>query len=72
MTIGRESDNNLVIEKPTVSRHHAEIVFNGTAFEIINKSQTNKVIVNGAFVDRGILKSNDKIGLGEVVITFYV
>lgn len=70
--IGREEDNDLIIDKPTVSRHHAEVVFNGTAFEIINKSQTNKVIVNGAFVDRGILKSNDKIGLGEVVITFYV
>ena len=70
--IGREYDNDMVIEKPTVSRYHAEIVFNGNAFEIYNKSQTNKVIVNGCFVDRGILKSNDKIGLGEVVITFYV
>ena len=70
--IGREEDNDLKIDKPTVSRHHAEVIFNGTAFEIINKSQTNKVIVNGCFVDRGILKSNDKIGLGEVVITFYV
>lgn len=71
--IGREEENNdLVIDRPTVSRYHAEIAFNGTAFEIINKSQTNKVIVNGCFVDKGILKSNDKIGLGEVVITFYV
>ena len=70
--IGREEDNDLKIDKPTVSRHHAEVIFNGTAFEIINKSQTNKVIVNGCFVDREILKSNDKIGLGEVVITFYV
>lgn len=70
--IGREDGNDLIIDKPTVSRHHAEVIFNGTAFEIINKSQTNKVIVNGCFVDRGILKSNDKIGLGEVVITFYV
>lgn len=71
--IGREFKNNdVVIDKPTVSRYHAEIIFNGTAFEIINKSQTNKVIVNGCFVDRGVLKSNDKIGLGEVVITFYV
>lgn len=72
ITVGRECDNTLVIDRPTVSRHHAEIVFNGNAFEIINKSQTNKVIVNGCFVDRGELKSNDKIGLGEVVITFYV
>lgn len=70
--IGREEDNDLIIDKPTVSRHHAEVVFNGTAFEIINKSQTNKVIVNDCPIDKIILKSNDKIGLGKVVITFYV
>lgn len=72
VTIGREEDNDLVIERPTVSRHHAEIVFNGVDFEIINKSEVNKVVVNGSFVDRVLLRCSDKIALGEVVITFYV
>lgn len=70
-TIGREPDNDLVFANTTVSRHHAEIVFNGTGFEIVDKQSTNKVIVNGQFVEeRTELKSGDIIGIGEIVITF--
>ena len=68
--IGREQDNDLTLSDNKVSRHHAEIVFNGSSFEIIDKHSTNKVIVNGQFVERAVLKSGDIIGLGEVVITF--
>ncbi len=69
-SIGREQDNDLILSDDKVSRHHADIVFNGSGFEIIDKHSTNKVIVNGQFVDRTMLKSGDLIGLGEVVITF--
>lgn len=72
LTIGRAPYNDLCIEKPTVSREHAEIVFNGNSFEIINKSKTNKVVLNGYFSDKAILKNNDKIGLGEVIISFHI
>ena len=58
----------------TVSGFHAEIRFTGAAFEIINKSQsyTQGIIVNGQFFQQCTLKSGDKIGLGEAIITFYV
>ncbi len=68
--IGREQDSDLILNDDKVSRHHAEIIFNGSSFEIIDKRSTNKVIVNGQFVERAALKSGDIIGLGEVVITF--
>lgn len=68
--IGREQDNDLILSDDKVSRHHAEIIFNGSCFEIEDKRSTNKVIVNGQFVERTVLKSGDIIGLGEVVITF--
>lgn len=70
--IGREPDNDLILSDDKVSRHHAEIIFNGSSFEIIDKRSTNKVIVNGQFVERAALKSGDIIGLGEVVIIFYI
>lgn len=70
--IGREPDNDLILNDYKVSRHHAEIIFNGSSFEIIDKRSTNKVIVNGQFVERAVLKSGDIIGLGEAVLTFYV
>lgn len=71
-SIGREQDNDLILNNDKVSRHHAKIVFNGGAFEIIDLKSTNKVIVNGCFVERAVLRSGDIIGLGDVVLTFYL
>lgn len=66
--IGRDTDNDVVIKNDTVSRHHAEIIFTGGGFDIIDRGSTNKVILNGQFVERASLKSGDIIGLGEAVI----
>lgn len=71
-TIGRERDNNLILSHPTVSKHHAEIVSTGVGFEIIDKGSTNRVIVNGQFFQRTMLRNGDIIGLGEAVLTFYM
>jgi len=71
-TIGREADNDVVLNHPKTSRHHAEIVFTGINFEIIDKESANKVIVNGQFFKRATLKNGDIIGLGEAVLSFYV
>lgn len=68
--IGREANNDVVLNHSTVSRYHAEIVFNGSCFEIVDKESTNKVIVNGRFVERVALKSGDIIGLGQALVTF--
>ena len=71
-TIGRERDNDLILNHTTVSRYHAEILSAGGSFEIIDKGSTNRVIVNGQFFQRATLRDGDIIGLGETVITFYV
>lgn len=72
--IGRNEGNDVVISHHTVSGSHAEIRFKGNSFEVVNISQsyTRGVIVNGQFFQQCTLKSGDKIGLGEAVITFYV
>ena len=72
-TIGRNGfDNDVAFDNTTVSKQHAEIIFTGTAFEVIDKESTNKVILNGVFVQHAMLKDGDTIGLGEIVITFYM
>jgi len=71
-SIGRDTDNDLVLSSDSVSRHHAKLKFNGSSFEIQDLGSTNKVIVNGAFVERVALINGDIIGLGEVVIYYYV
>lgn len=72
--IGRKENNDVVLPHQTVSGFHAEIRFNGAAFDIFNKSQsyTRGIIVNGQFFQQCTLKSGDKIGLGEALVTFYV
>ena len=73
-TIGRKGyPNDLQLDYGSVSRHHADIIFkdNGS-FEMINKSKTNKVLINGEFIESATLKNGDIIGLGEAVVTFYV
>lgn len=80
-TIGRNEDNDVAFtmrndsfNNQTVSGRHAEIVFNGTAFEVVNLSHTytQGIIVNGQFYQRYTLRNGDMIGLGEAVITFYL
>jgi hypothetical protein len=70
-TIGRDDDNMLILTDKSVSRHHAKVLFTGSDFEIQDLGSTNKVIVNGQFVQRVVLKNGDIIGLGEVVLYFY-
>lgn len=80
VTLGRDANNdvaftmkNASFNNQTVSGHHAEIIFNGSTFEIVNKSHTytQGIIVNGYFHQCYSLCSGDMIGLGEAIITFY-
>lgn len=70
--IGRNNTNDVILDAKTVSRFHATIKHNGSEFELIDNNSSNKVIVNGRFVERTILRNSDIIGLGEALITFYL
>ncbi len=72
--IGRNENNDVVLPHHTVSGFHAEIRFNGTSFEVFNRSQSYRrgIVVNGQFFQQCVLKNGDMIGLGEAVIMFYV
>ncbi len=81
ISLGRDANNdvsfsmeNKLFNNHTVSGRHAEIVFNGAEFKIINKSltYTQGVVVNGQFYQQYALRNGDMIGLGEAIITFYV
>ncbi len=71
-TIGRAEDNDMVIPNPTVSQHHAQVVFDGSDFDIVDLKSSNGIVVNGNYVDSATLKNGDVIGLGEVSIKFYL
>ena len=47
LTIGRASDNDLVVAHPSVSAHHAELHFDGEQFLLRDLSSSNGTFVNG-------------------------
>src|SRR6185369_12903115 len=64
-TIGRLSDNDLQLDDPYVSRHHAEIVFDGENYVFHDKQSTSGSFVNNSKTTEKILKNGDKISLGR-------
>jgi serine/threonine protein kinase len=45
LTIGRGADNDLVLDRPSISRHHARIEFDGTKYQVIDQDSTNGTFV---------------------------
>ena len=72
VTLGREPDNDVVLNHNSVSRHHAKITYDGYGFYITDLNSTNHVVVNGATQSQTVLRSADTIQLGQVKIIFYL
>lgn len=68
-TIGRTSDNQIVIPDMTVSRLHALIALENGHYFLIDKSK-NGVRVNGRSVPRGVLKPGARIEIGPCILEF--
>ncbi len=67
-TIGRSSNNDIMIDDPEVSRRHARILRQGIAFQIVDWGSTNGTFVNGRRVTSPTpLQDGDSVELGESV-----
>ena len=69
--MGRESDNDLVVPEPQVSRNHAEIVLTEQGYCIRDLSSTNGTFVNRQRVTEQdfLLNDGDRINLGAAQST---
>src|SRR6185369_13797162 len=63
--LGRHRDNDLKIPDNYVSRHHAEIVFDGTNFVFRDNGSSCGSFVNGRKTDEKVLRDGDTIRLGR-------
>ena len=70
LVIGRTSENDIVIEHKSISRHHARIVREGSQYYAVDLESTNGVRVNGVDHDRVLLSPGDQIELGQVQLRF--
>ena len=66
VTIGRSHRADLTVNDLLLSRIHAEIrLSDAGGFELVDNDSTNLTIVNEQEVDRVVLKTGDRILLGE-------
>ena len=63
-SIGRKTENDLVISDPRVSREHAHIVQESDGYYLIDKGSKHGTFLNGELVSRAKLKKNDRLEFG--------
>lgn len=68
-TVGREAGNDIIINDPQISRHHARLTLQGSAYILEDLGSTNGSFVNGRRVTGPVaLSAGDMIGLGDTVV----
>src|SRR4051794_26345161 len=69
LSLGRNSDNDLVIIDTMASRHHARILFQGTETILEDNQSANGLVLNGERVTAPVpLKNGDQIRIGQTVM----
>ncbi len=69
-TIGRNKDNDVVLDEATVSAVHARIVSENNSWRVINLLSSNGTFVNGQKITQHSLNHGDRIRFGEVAFYF--
>jgi len=69
-TIGRSQDNDIQIDNPGVSAHHARIAQEGELYFIEDNNSTNGTNVNGEPVSRRQLEYGDMISIFKHTLKF--
>lgn len=70
INIGRMLDNDLVIDDPRVSRHHAQLRVVDGHFVLSDTNSTGGIFVNDRRIAETVLYPNDSISLAGVILTF--
>jgi adenylate cyclase len=65
LTIGRSSDNDVVLRDFSVSRHHARIEEADGGFRLVDLESTNGIRINDDFVPAGSFAASDRLGVGS-------
>ncbi len=68
--IGREGDNDIVLEDGAVSKHHAMILHKRHEYRLFDLKSTNGIRVNDEFVQKCVLNDGDRIEVGNTKFVF--
>lgn len=70
LTLGREATNDIVLDHPTVSLVHAEIVATDRGARLRDVSSTSGTRLNGQLISKAFLSTGDEIGIGPFRFVF--
>jgi ABC-type multidrug transport system ATPase subunit len=70
ITIGRATDNDIVIPDVLASRHHATLVQTPEGVEIQDAGSINGTFVNGSRVKEALLHDGDVVTIGNIDLVF--
>ena len=71
ITVGRLADNTLRIEDASISSHHAELVLDGSKYQLHDLGSTNGTFVNEEQVtDSVMLNHGDQVRFGRIVAIY--
>jgi hypothetical protein len=70
VVIGRSKDCDVQLADANVSRHHAELRQEGSAYWVVDLGSTNGMEVNGKRIKRAKLRQGDTIMLGSTELVF--
>jgi pSer/pThr/pTyr-binding forkhead associated (FHA) protein len=65
LRIGRQPDNDMVLDDPLISRRHAEVRRTPQGWQLVDLNSSNGTFVNGRRVSSAVLAPGDVIGLGH-------
>jgi sigma-B regulation protein RsbU (phosphoserine phosphatase) len=68
-SIGRSPDQDIVLRDPSVSRHHAVILHEGSDYKIVDQQSTHGTFLNGVQIQQAVLRSGDLLQLGSLNAT---
>jgi Protein of unknown function (DUF3662)/FHA domain len=71
VVIGRSRDCDIQLADSNVSRRHAELRQEGTAYWIVDLDSTNGIEVNGRRLKRAKLEDGDRVKLGATELVFH-
>ncbi len=70
INIGRSLENHLVIDDPSVSRAHAQLIAIKNHFMVFDQNSTGGTFVNGKRISRTVLNSGDIVSLAAVSMLY--
>lgn len=68
--IGRRTDNDIVLDSPSISRQHAQIRWRQRYFVLYDVSSHGLTFVNGEAVQEHILRPGDVIALSDILFVY--